>query len=264
MKNATAAVLEPVEDARVALVSVDVETRIRGLLSDTVVAQTYRNLESRHIEAVYTFPLPLEAVLLELTLDLNGTTLRGSVRPHSQAESDYEDALDSGDSALLLRQLEPGLYTVSVGNLNAGETATVRFRYSLLHRWQDDQLRFHLPTTVAPRYGDPAASGLASHEVPESALSAEYGFSLQIHIEGALAQASCHSPSHMVSVSDVEGVRNIALSGGHFSDGSGFRTGDQGNCRHHHGGTLGTRSRCVRGSGVFPSGCPSESLDLAS
>jgi hypothetical protein len=55
-----AAVLEPVGEARAALESVPVKARLRGLVAENEVTQTCRNLE-----AVDTFPLPLEAVLLE-------------------------------------------------------------------------------------------------------------------------------------------------------------------------------------------------------
>ena len=214
MTTAATAVLEPLGEARIALESVDVQANLRGLFSDVVVTQAYRNLENVNIEAVYTFPLPLDAVLLELTLELNGKTLRAVVQPKKEAEEQYEDAIDEGDSAILLQQLEPGVFTLNVGNILPNEQAVVRFRYAQLHRWQGDSLRFHLPTTIAPRYGDPSVSGMAPHQIPEYALSADHGFSLVVRIEGALAQADFECPSHPVAVSTSSGGREISLSGG--------------------------------------------------
>ena len=186
MYAVAAAVLEPVGQARVALQGVEVEARLQGLLSDVTVTQTYRNLEDTNIEATYTFPLPLDAVLLELTLDLNGRQLRGVVQPRAEAEERYEGAIDDGDTAVLLQQIEPGTFSMNLGNLLAGETAVIRFRYAQLHRWQGDRLRFHLPTTIAPRYGDPLAAGYAPHQVPEHALTADHGFTLKLEIAGQL------------------------------------------------------------------------------
>ncbi len=214
MTIATAAVLEPIGDACIVLESVEVKASVTGLYSSVAVSQTYKNLEDVNIEAVYTFPLPLDAVLLDLVLELNGKTLRGVVQPKTEAEERYEDAIDEGDSAILLQQLEPGVFTLNVGNILPNEQAVVRFRYAQLHRWQGDSLRFHLPTTIAPRYGDPSVSGLAPHQVPEYALSADHGFSLVVRIDGTLATADLDCPSHPVAVSDRGVVREISLSGG--------------------------------------------------
>lgn len=214
MATVIAAVLEPVGQARVALVSVDIQASLRGLLSDVAVTHVYRNLEDVNIEAVYTFPLPLDSVLLDLSLELNGKTLRGVVQPKSDAEERYEDAIVDGDSAILLQQVEPGVFTLNVGNILPNEQAVVRFRYGQLHRWQGSDLRFHLPTTVAPRYGDPALSDMAPHQIPEYALTAHHGFSLSLQIEGELGQADFECPSHPVAVSQEYGMRKIALSGG--------------------------------------------------
>ena len=216
MTIATAAVLEPIAacEAQIALESVDVRASLRGLFADVVVTQVYKNLENVNIEAVYTFPLPSDAVLLDLSLELNGKILRGVVQASVKAEESYEDAIDDGDSAILLQQLEPGVFMLNAGNILPGEQAVVRFRYGHTQRWQGDSLRFHLPTTIAPRYGDPSASGLAPHQAPEYALSANHGFTLGIRIEGTLAEADFDCPSHSVAVSAIDDARELSLSGG--------------------------------------------------
>ena len=215
MTTGAVAQLEPTREARIALESVDMQAKLRALFSEVVVTQTCRNLEQENIEAVYTFPLPLDAVLLDLVLELNGKTLRGVVQAKTVAEEKYENAIDEGDSAILLQELESGLFTLNVGNILPNERAVIQFRYARLHRWQGDSLRFHLPTTIAPRYGDPDAAGLTDHQIPDYALLAEHGFSLTVRIEGALATADFDSPSHPVSVStSSDGTRDIFLSGG--------------------------------------------------
>ncbi len=214
MTAIVAAVLEPKGEARVALESVEVEARLQGLLSEVEISHSYRNLEHQPIEAVYTFPLPLDGVLLGLSLELNGRTLTGVVQARPSAAARYEQAVDEGDSAVLLEQVQPGLFTLNLANLLPGESARIRFRYAQLHRWQGDRLRFHLPTTLAPRYGDPIAAGLAPHQVPETVLDAEHGFSLRLRLEGELARANFECPSHPVGVQDEPGVRTLRLGGG--------------------------------------------------
>jgi Ca-activated chloride channel family protein len=145
------------------LEDVAIDATLRDLIAEVEVKQVYRNDEATNIEAVYTFPLPLDAVLLHLEVTIGERVLRGTVVEKKAAEEQYENAIADGDSAVMLEEAEPGLYTMNVGNVMAGERITVRFRYGLALRWSGDTVRFFMPTTVAPRYG---ASPLAPHQVP--------------------------------------------------------------------------------------------------
>ncbi len=214
MTTTTIARLEAVDGTEIILESIDIQANLLGLVSEVTVTQTYRNLQKTNIEAVYTFPLPSDAVLLDLSLELNGKTLRGTVKRAEKAEENYEDAIVDGDSAVLLKKSKLDLFTINVGNLLPNECVTIQFKYAQLHHWQGDSLRFHLPTTIAPRYGDPTAAGLAEHEVPEYALSVDHGFSLTFRVEGELALADFECPSHPVRVSTKNGIMEFVLSGG--------------------------------------------------
>ena len=215
MSAVAAAVMPHLEaEGRVALDGVDFRARLRDLLCEVTTTQTYRNLEAVPIEAVYTFPLPLGATLLELTLTLGERVLKGTVVGRSAAERRYEDAITDGDAAILLTESGPGLYTLNVGNLLPGEKAVIRFTYALLQDWQDGSLRLRLPTTLAPRYGDALAAGLRPHEVPETTLTGENLFTLEVTLEGLLARAALDCPSHRVVVTPGEKSTRVALSGG--------------------------------------------------
>ena len=185
----------------VVLEEVGVDAGIDDLMAVVSVCQRYRNPGATHVEAVYTFPLPLDAVLLQFELELGDRRMAGTVIAKSDAEERYENAIAAGDAAVRLEQSQPGLYTANVGNLAPGETATVRFRYGLLLRWNGDLVRLMMPTTIAPRYGDPTAGGgLAPHQAPEFAFDAERAFRLQVEVRGVLRGARWASPSHALAV----------------------------------------------------------------
>ena len=189
------------ENGDVVLQEVGIDAAIDGLLAVVSVCQRYRNPGAAHVEAVYTFPLPLEAVLLQFELELGDRRMAGAVIAKPDAEEGYENAIAQGDAAVRLEQSQPGLYTANVGNLAPGETAAVRFRYGLLLRWNGDAVRFMMPTTIAPRYGDPAADGgLAPHQAPEYAFDAERSFRLHVAVRGVLQAARWASPSHAIAV----------------------------------------------------------------
>ncbi|MEE8271653.1 MAG: VIT and VWA domain-containing protein, partial [Alphaproteobacteria bacterium] len=199
MRASTAAVLEA-RGGTVVLEDVRAEAALDDLSAEITVAQRYRNAEDTNIEAVYTFPLPLDGVLLGFEVELGDRKLAGMVVEKKEAERHYEDAITDGDAAVMLQQVEPGLYTANVGNLLPGETAVIRFTYALLLRWSGDRVRLMMPTTIAPRYGDPTAAGLAPHQAPEHAFDAERSFALKVAVSGVLADARFNSPSHDVTV----------------------------------------------------------------
>jgi Ca-activated chloride channel family protein len=194
---------------RVALCDVSVSAALHDLLSEVTVSQTYRNDESVNIEAVYTFPLPLDAVLLELSVTIGKRVLTGVVVEKKAAEARYEDAVAAGDAAVMLEQLEPGLYTMNVGNLLPAETAVITFKYAVMYRWAGDTLRMLIPTTIAPRFGD---SPHAPHQVPESSLTVENQFSLQVNVFGSLREARFECPSHEVTLASSSDKTMITLS----------------------------------------------------
>lgn len=55
-----------------------VESDLFESLAITRITQSYKNTGKNNIEAVYTFPLPLEAVLLEMNITLGEKTLKGT------------------------------------------------------------------------------------------------------------------------------------------------------------------------------------------
>ena len=184
----------------VPLQGVAVRGRLSGTLASVEVEQRYRNPLDHNIEAVYTFPLPMGAVLLEMVVEVDGRTLAGQVIERKTAERRYEDAITDGDTAVMVQDNSDGLYTMNLGNLMAGEEAVIRYRYAMTLAWHGDRLRFLVPTTIAPRYGDPLVAGLRPWEAPESDLMVEYPFELSIVVEGRLADCELGSPTHPVSV----------------------------------------------------------------
>ena len=188
--------------------------RLEGLVGEIHIAQTFRNAEAVNIEAVFTFPVPPEAVLLGVEVTLDGRVLRGQVLSAQEAEEDYEEAIVSGDGAILLQSAGPGRYTINVGNLLPGQFAELDYRYALLGVWDEDLWRLLLPTTLAPRYGDPLQAGLAPHQVPPVALFTEHRFTLDLVLGHSLRQAQVDSPSHPLSVTPEEGGQRVRLAQG--------------------------------------------------
>jgi len=179
---------------RPVLDSVRIDAEITGLFAEITIAQRYRNAGETDIEALYTFPMPVDATLLSFEAEIGDTRRRGQIVPARAAEDRYEDAVSSGDAAVLLEQVEPGMFTASLGNLRPGEIAVLHYRYALLLRWNGDRVRLALPTTIAPRYG--RAAHVPPHQEPAASLAVENRFSFGARIHGPLAKAEIHAPTH--------------------------------------------------------------------
>ena len=193
------------------LESVDIKVRLWGLLSHVSVEQVYANPGDENIEAVYTFPLPRDAVLMDLSLELNGETLKAEVYEKSEAQDQYEDAIEGGDSAILLEQLGPGLYAVNAGNVLPGERAVVRFRYAQLHRTRHTP-QDSIPDALAPWYGRPLARSLIW---PLGRPCRQAAVFCNFQIEGPLARAEFDCPSHEVKeISRDDEARKLSLPKG--------------------------------------------------
>jgi len=191
------AVLTTTAGASIPLVGVNATGRLDGLLFELEVEQRYQNRSTTNIEAVYTFPVPLRAAFLGLEIEIGARRLIARAKRTDQARREYEEALDEGNTAVLLEQADEGLYTVSLGNLLAGEAAVIRYRYAELLDVAQGSARLAIPTVIAPRYGD-ASRRVQPHQVPGVNLAVDYPFGLRIIVEGVLAGVPLTSPTHAI------------------------------------------------------------------
>ena len=174
---------------------------LRGTLFEADLEQRFANPFERHVELVYSFPLPWAAVLLGVEVRIGERRLSGAVIEKRQAEQGYEDALAEGNTAMLLEQDFDDSYTLNLGNLAPGETCVVRLRYAQVLQFEQHGLRLAVPTVIAPRYGDPVTdAGLRPHQEVEHDLMVVHPFGLSLRVEGALARARIGSPSHPLSM----------------------------------------------------------------
>jgi Ca-activated chloride channel homolog len=192
---------QTVDGEDMVLEGVKAQGRVVGRMLDMHLEQRFRNPSQENVEVVYTFPLPWKAVLLGLEVELNGKCLSGVVKARSDARAEYEEAVSEGNTGILLSVNANGTHTLELGNLLAGEVCVVRLHYVQVLQPEQGSLRLMLPTTLAPRYGDPLNQGkYEPHAVPVVDLNAEYPFELTLNIQGELTRARLASPSHPVSI----------------------------------------------------------------
>lgn len=210
MSEYQSAALQTVEGQPVLLKGVKVNGDLRGLLFEASVEQRFSNASDKHVEVVYSFPLPAGGILLGVDVVVGGKQLSGSVVEKKQAESRYEEALADGIAAIMLEKKRDRSYCLNLGNLAAGEDCVVTIRYAQTLQFEQHGLRLMIPTVIAPRYGDAVRDGgLKPHQATETSLLAEYPFDLQLRLHGNLVKARIASPSHPISLAREEGEHGV-------------------------------------------------------
>lgn len=154
-----------------------VTAEISGPLGRTRVRQEYGNPYSEVIEAVYVFPLPAMAAVTDFVLEAGGRRIVGLVRPREEAERIYRLARARGQTASLLTQERPNLFTQSVANVEPGGEVSVELTFFERLAYEDGFFEWVFPMVVGPRYvaGQPQAAGTSDPEAGDGGARATSG-----------------------------------------------------------------------------------------
>ncbi|MDX6614710.1 MAG: Ca-activated chloride channel [Blastocatellia bacterium] len=130
----------------------DVKAEISGFLTRVTVTQEFSNPFKEKIEAVYTFPLPQNAAVDDMTMLVGDRTVRGRILRREQAQAVYEAAKTNGQVASLLDQERANIFTQSVANIMPGEQIKITLSYVETLKYEDGSYEFVFPMVVGPRY----------------------------------------------------------------------------------------------------------------
>jgi Ca-activated chloride channel family protein len=130
----------------------DVKAEISGFLARVVVTQEFENPFKDKIEAVYTFPLPQNAAVDDMTMRIGDRTVRGKIKRREEARAIYEAARNNGQVASLLDQERPNIFTQSVANIMPGEKVNITISYVDWLKYEEGSYEFVFPMVVGPRY----------------------------------------------------------------------------------------------------------------
>lgn len=134
------------------LQAMDIRVDITGLVSEMTVRQTFVNTGRQPLEATYIFPLPSRTAVTHFRMDIGDRIIDGQLKERAAARQVYDDALAEGHRAAIAEAERSDIFTVRVGNLMPGETATVQLTLSGQLPYIDGEATFRFPLVVAPRY----------------------------------------------------------------------------------------------------------------
>ncbi|KAB5546956.1 von Willebrand factor type A domain-containing protein [Coniochaeta sp. 2T2.1] len=201
-------------------VDLSVHTRIVSSTSRTTLTQNFVNptADKAIPELHYTFPLYDGVSVVGFTCTINNNrVIKGVVKERNEARKTYDDAVAKGETAGLLEQLPDAsdVFTTTVGNVPGGAEIKVDITYlgELKHDAEVDGVRFTIPTSIAPRYGDyPGDLAKGNH------VSTKEGIKIIVDAEMPSDSniRSVQSPSHPISVT-IGNTSSGAASGAAMS-----------------------------------------------
>jgi Ca-activated chloride channel family protein len=142
------------------LLETDVELHVTGPVARASVRQQFVNPTAQWVEGVYVFPLPEDAAVDHLRLDVGDRVLEGVIRERAAAKATYEQAKREGRRTGLVEQERANIFTTSLANVAPGASITVEIEYQQTLRWDAGRYRLRFPMVVGPRYipGTPVAT----------------------------------------------------------------------------------------------------------
>ena len=180
-------------------VRLESHTTITSVCYTTTLSQTFNNPSQNTVaQARYTFPLYDGVSVGKYTITYGDKTLKGIVQQKDKAKETYDAAVERGETAGLLESLPAGVFGVTLGNLPAKTDVHVAIEYcgELKHDAAIDGLRYMLPTSIAPRYGEYPG------ELLKSTAGNGGGVSIVVDVDmNKNAIRKVQSPSHPIAVS---------------------------------------------------------------
>lgn len=205
------------EGASIPLTSVEAKGDIIGRSARVKILQHFRNIESKAVEAIYKFPLPEGSSICGFRAVIGEKIIQGVIEEREKAFELYDKALSKGHGGYLLDEERPNLFTLSLGNLNPGTSATAEVDYVILLDANGSEVRFFLPTTISPRYLPPDTrdeKGIPVNELvnPPVALDVSYGLNISLDIRNRENIQLLESPSHPVSTTFKDDSVKVQLT----------------------------------------------------
>ena len=196
----------------------DVKAEISGFISRVVVTQEFENPFPEKIEAVYTFPLPQNAAVDDMTMIVGDRTVRGKILAREEAQAVYDAAKSEGKVASLLDQERPNIFTQSVANILPGAQVKITISYVETLSYVNGAYEFVFPMVVGPRYVPGAAKpesqgkGFApdTNQVPDASritptmipdgMRSGHDISLEVALDAGLIIDNIDSKTHPTDI----------------------------------------------------------------
>jgi Ca-activated chloride channel family protein len=130
----------------------DVVVNINGVIADVVITQTYANNGTRPLNARYIFPASTRAAVHGMKMTVGEDVIHAEIAERQAAQKKFNQAKQQGQSASLLKQQRPNVFSMNIANIMPGDIIDIELHYTELLIPTAGVYEFVYPTVVGPRY----------------------------------------------------------------------------------------------------------------
>jgi Ca-activated chloride channel family protein len=194
----------------------EVEIEVNGMVARATLRQRFINPFDVHLEGQYRLPLPADAAVYAMRIELDGRVIEGVIREREAARIEYEAARSAGMATALVEQQKLDLFATRVANIPPHAEVRVELEYFQSIGFHDGRFGLALPLTIRPRYGDSAADDFAALlEQPQTGADvagATLPITLKLRLVAGVPVLVPESPSHRIRVRRREQSFEIELA----------------------------------------------------
>ena len=161
-----------------------VDLQIKDGTATAKIEQVFQNSVNRVLEAVYVFPLPESASIVDFAMYINGKRMSGEIVEKQKAKRIYQDIVRRMKDPGLLEQMSGNLFRCSVYPVPANGEQRIEISYSESLQFDAGLYKLVYPLKTGER---------ASRTLEDFTVSAKLSSSLPIK--------NIYSPSHKVGIS---------------------------------------------------------------
>ncbi len=161
-----------------------VDVTIKDAVATARIEQVFRNTTGRDLEAVYVFPLPVDASIVDFAMTMNGKRVSGELVEKDKARKIYRDIVRRMRDPGLLEHLGGSLFRASVYPVPANGDQKIEICYSHTIAYDSGLYAYRYPLKT----GEHASQTLED-------------FTVRVAIESSQPLKSIYSPSHKVGIS---------------------------------------------------------------
>jgi Ca-activated chloride channel homolog len=180
-----------------------VTARLNGVIASVHVRQRYRNEGTTPINAKYIFPGSTRAAVNAMTMSIGDRRLVAKIKEKEQARQIFNAAKAAGQTASLLSQKRPNVFSMDVANIAVGTDVVVEMDYTEFLTANEGVYEFMYPGVVGPRYGGDAGAAAISNpylkKEQNKDSSGRATFNISVELASPIAVHDLQSPTHQVT-----------------------------------------------------------------
>ncbi|MGH4051108.1 MAG: VIT and vWA domain-containing protein [Clostridium sp.] len=136
--------------SNIILKEVNIRGNLCGEFAEYTIDHVYENKGINDVEAVYTFPVPEQAVISGFEAVLGGRTIKGLIQNKEEANKIYENFKNKDNNTFLLEEFRDNIIRIVIGKIIPNEVVKIKVSYIEELSYENRNLKLVIPTIITP------------------------------------------------------------------------------------------------------------------